>query len=123
MQNNSVSRRRIALAIAAPFVIYALSIGPVAGLSSTDQFNEALLPTVYWPFRQAARVNCIGRPTVAYIDLFLNLVEREAYQERETGTYIGWGRGVPGAPISTPGPPHDFALRKGNDPATRQPLE
>ena len=113
MQDNPV-RRRIALVIAAPLVIYALSIGPVAGFSSSDQFNEVLLPTFYWPFRQAARVDCIGRPIVAYIDLFLNLVDREAYQDRDAGAFIGWGRGVPGAPISTPGPVHDFALRKGS---------
>jgi hypothetical protein len=112
MQGKTIRWRIPALLLAAPIMLYPLSVGPVARWSGTEYFNEALLPTVYWPLREAARVDCVGVPIIAYINLWLNVFDREAFHDRELGARIGWGRGVPGAPISTPGPPHDFALPK-----------
>jgi hypothetical protein len=94
MHDNSIRRRILALFLVMP-VLYVLSIGPVAGLSGTDFFNQSLLTTVYLPLREASRVDYIGRLTVAYINLFMNTTEREAGRDWENRPGIGWGRGIP----------------------------
>lgn len=81
--------------LVAALVVYPLSIGPAAGLSSTDLFNESLLPTIYLPLRETGRVDCIGNFTVAYINLFMNTTEREAGRGWDNRPGIGWGRGIP----------------------------
>jgi hypothetical protein len=94
MHDNSIRRRILAPFLVVP-VLYVLSIGPVAGLSGTDFFNQSLLTTVYWPLREASRVDCIGRLTVAYINVFMNTTEREAGRDWDNRPGIGWGRGIP----------------------------
>jgi hypothetical protein len=89
------SRAWVWWALMALLLAYPLSIGPVAGLSDTDFFNESLLMTVYWPLREAGRIDYIGRPTVAYINLFMNTTEREAGRDWDNRPGIGWGRGIP----------------------------
>jgi hypothetical protein len=111
MQDNSTRLRILALFLVVP-VLYVLSIGPVAGLSDTDFFNESLLTTVYLPLREASRVDYIGRPTVAYINLFMNTTEREAGRDWENRPGIGWGRGIPFDHEMPPIPPPRSNLQK-----------